>query len=57
MEIEKHFSLKVIIDYNKLGGQEVKKVYIMDDDIEIEEIKRFLPSKILDNLLNDDEID
>lgn len=57
MKIEKELTLKVIIDYNQLGGQEVEKVYIMEDDIEIEEISRFLTPKILDKLLNEEEID
>lgn len=57
MKIEKELTLKVIIDYNQLGGQEVEKVYIMEDDIEIEEISRFLTPQVLDKLLNEEEID
>lgn len=60
MEIEKTLTLKAIISIKNIQGiesKEVSKVYVMDDDIEISEISRFLPLKVLDLLLDDTEID
>ena len=60
MEIEKTLTLKAIINIKNIQGiesKEVEKVYVMDDDIEIAEISRFLPLKVLDLLLDDTEID
>lgn len=60
MEIEKTLTLKAIINIKNIQGiksKEVEKVYIMEDDLEIAEISRFLPPKVLDTLLDDTEID
>lgn len=60
MEIEKTLTLKAIISIKNIKGiesKEISKVYVMDDDLEIAEISRFLPLKVLDILLDDTEID
>jgi hypothetical protein len=60
MEIEKTLTLKAIIKIKNIEGienKQVSKVYVMDDDLEIAEISRFLPLKVLDLLLEDTEID
>jgi hypothetical protein len=60
MEIEKTLTLKAIINIKNIQGiesKQVSKVYVMDDDLEIAEIIRFLPLKVLDLLLEDTEID
>jgi hypothetical protein len=59
MEIEKTLTLKAIINIKNIEGiesKQVNKVYVMDDDLEIAEISRFLPLKVLDLLLEDTEI-